>query len=1272
MSQLLRFCVYRSAVLLFGLALKPVAAPPATAADEPPRQVAPRSAGRADIRKGTLPRFRGSSQGRVRLVADSPPDDSVRTPEDELRGFRVPEDFVVELVAAESEGIGKFITVAFDAKGRMWTMTALEYPVDANESPEESRLLFEQGGRDQVLVFDEPFGGQVPKPRVFVAGLVMPLGILPYRDGVYVQYGPDIRFYRDTNGDGRADRHEVVLTGFGTQDSHLFPHQFTRVPGGWILTAQGLFNYSTVRRPEGRTFADGQREIVFNQCKLARFTHDGSRFELLTAGPNNIWGLTISREGETWIQEANDLGCPIIPYEPGGHYTTGSPERLRPYQPMMPPTLAPAQMGGTGLSGLALADDADGWPVPWGAAGAEPGAAKMFYVANPITSRIQRIRATPAGHRYRYEKLPDLLISDDTRFRPVAIQFGPDGCLYVTDWYNKIISHNEVPRSHPERDKVRGRIWRIRHRGQPRVTPPDLTALADEPLVDQLGSPNARVADLAWQEIVDRQAAHLLPRLQQLVRDRKLPQARRLGALWAMEGLATVPTPLLVSLAKDENANIRCQAVRIAAAQTRPEADFLAVAAPLPDDDAPRVRAALGDALRRIQFTQPDGAALMMKLGRAPLAANDADAYDRQFERFLARWAMERNPAVVAAFLQSAAGQAMPLENRVLATLSAPGKEAAVGLARLVPQLNRPLAAEEIRTLAAHFKEPDVATALVQALVDPQSREATLRTLTALRTQLDTGSLRKAVEEATRAIWQQQTSPRDRQFALQIAGAWKLGALDADIAALASSQNAANELKLAALRAMREIGSTQFETLAAIADSQTEHQAVRSAALAALAESPSDKAQSALTKLLPNLNFEQRDSVIRRMASHRQGALALLKAIEAEELSAEELPLVVLDDLRALLPDNEQIRRLWAELAEETPRVLRLAGGNEDYVSGPITLAGPFTVETWIRLNDGISNADGILGRPAVLDMNFHDAAFRVWVAGQNDIVIAARKTAPQAWTHVAVTRDPQGRFCIYLNGELSAESALKNTQVFADLNIGRTSPAAGGTEAELLEYRVWNVARSARQIRDHFDRSFADGQRPDGLAHYFAGNDWGKLNGNARVQPALDAPVLLTVTQAQAQAEKFAQYRALAEQPGNSLEGKNVFTTQCMTCHSFRANGGNIGPALDGIGAIGAEALLRHLLTPSAAMEGGYRNYRVLTFDGRIVQGLLVSQSEEAIVVRQPERADQRIAKSEIERAGFTAISVMPSGLLEALAPQQVSDLFAYVRSLQPDGQSN
>jgi putative membrane-bound dehydrogenase-like protein len=542
-----------------------------------------------------------------------------QTPEEQRQSFTLPPGFEIELVAAESEGLGKFVAVDWDARGRMWSMTALEYPVDANENKAASDALFARGGRDKVVVFDHPYGPGPAQPRIFADNLVMPLGILPYKDGAIVQYGPDIRLYRDTNGDGRADRHHVILTGFGTQDSHLFPHQFTRAPGGWLLLAQGLFNYSTVRRPDGSAFADGATEIPFNQCKLARMMLDGSLFETLTAGPNNIWGLTVSRTGETWIQEANDIGQPIVPFEPGAHYKTGSKEKLRPYQPLMPSTIFPPQMGGTGLSGLALADDRD---TPFGTR----DGTKLFYLANPITSTINLVRATPDGPRYRYEKLPDFLTSTDRWFRPVAIAFGPDGCLYITDWYNRIISHNEVPRNHPDRDKTRGRIWRVRHTSQPRTTPPDLTKLSDRELLAHLGDANSLLARLAWLEIADRQATTLAPALEKIIADKSAPVDKRLGALWALEGIldcggqrsatplsragvageskapsslrsagalqdahasACVPVELLTALASDPNPHLRREAVRIAALHL-PQTDFMKLASPLVDDPSPR------------------------------------------------------------------------------------------------------------------------------------------------------------------------------------------------------------------------------------------------------------------------------------------------------------------------------------------------------------------------------------------------------------------------------------------------------------------------------------------------------------------------------------------------------------------------------------------------------------------------------------------------------------------------------------------------------------
>src|SRR5207237_6380046 len=127
-------------------------------------------------------------------------------------------------------------------------------------------------------------------------------------------------------------------------------------------------------------------------------------------------------------------------------------------------------------SRLALSD-LSAWPEPYG---------DVLYVANPIIRKVQALKIHPEGPRYKLEKLPDFLQSSDPMFRPVSIHFGPDGCLYVVDWYNKIISHNEVPRNHPERDKTRGRIWRVRHKDQPAANVPNIAKVPEGELLKYL------------------------------------------------------------------------------------------------------------------------------------------------------------------------------------------------------------------------------------------------------------------------------------------------------------------------------------------------------------------------------------------------------------------------------------------------------------------------------------------------------------------------------------------------------------------------------------------------------------------------------------------------------------------------------------------------------------------------------------------------------------------------------------------------------------------
>lgn len=1204
------------------------------------------------------------------LQEKSPIKKGLLSPAEELAGFKVPAGFKVELVAAETPEYGKFVALAFDAQSRLWTTTALEYPVDANESPAESKELFQNGGRDKVLVIDRPWEEKPAAPRTFADGLVMPLGVLPSGHGAFVQYGNDIRFYEDTNGDGKADKHQVILTGFGVQDSHLFPHQFTRAPGGWILFAQGLFNSSKVQRPNGEPFADGRKEIPFVACKLGRFTPTGNSFEALSSGPNNIWGLTVSREGELWIQEANDVGFPIIPYEPGQRYPSGSADRLRPYQPQMPAPLGPPQMGGTGLCGLALSDDVDSPFSHLKNAELTPNA-KLFYVANPITSCVQLIEATPHQGRYKYRKLSDFLTSQDPLFRPVAIQFGPDGCLYVIDWYNKIISHNEVPRNHPERDKRLGRIWRIRHESQGYAAPPNLTSLSNAEVVKQLGNKNARLADFAWQVLIDRKANDQVPALQQLLCDSGVSPDRRLGALWALEGLNALPTNMLVQLTSDKHSQLRHEAVRVAANLSLPVTDFVRVAAPLLNDPSPAVRAAVGDSLRRVRSTDPALIELLMKYAQSRATGDVWEVYDRDFERYLARWALELHPEEVAAFLDSPTSQKLPQENRVLATLSLPGPEAAQRLARLLPKLERPLHEEEMRVLLVEYGNPDVAIAVNSLLDKPETREQSLAQLLVLRTSINLRPALPVIKVAVEKLWTEAMTEQSQKLVFEAAGAFQLRELDAPIAQSIAATSVSLPMKLAGLKALRELGSAQTTTLAELATSSTQPNEIREAALATLAESPALETGNGIGELLEKLNHRQRKPVIESLARRRGGALALLKAVDDELLTEADLTPAILESIRLLTPKHPTFLALWNQVESRATKVLTLSGGAHDFVQTPFTLEGPFTIETWIRLKPEITNADAIAGNPTVASFNFYQSLFRVWFRNQGDLATVKRAMLADVWTHVAVTRDQPGIIRIYVNGELAATSTVSSQQTLSDLQIGRSAVGNAGTAGQLMEYRIWKTARSAQEIRDNFDRSFKGLTHPPELVKYFSGDDWGPLSGKASVQPALDAKQLLTPEQAQQQTTLFQKYRQLAGKPGDLGRGKAVFTKSCLVCHQQGGQGGNIAPPLDGVGLLETESMLRNILTPSAAMEGGYRTYQVVTRNGRVVQGLLVSDDLEAVVIRQPNVADTRIPHTEIERAEFLTSSIMPDGILNPFSDTEVADLFTYLRSLRPPAQA-
>ncbi|QJW95329.1 PVC-type heme-binding CxxCH protein [Frigoriglobus tundricola] len=405
------------------------------------------------------------------------------TPADERKQFTVPDGFDVQLVAAEPD-IQKPIQMAFDARGRLWVTTSYHYPFAAQGKATDK--LF-------VLSDFDPATGKAKKVQTFADDLNIPIGILPLPDckSCIVSSVGEIRKYTDTTGAGKADKMEVLYSGFGSRDTHGMYNSFTLMPDGWVYACHGFSNDSTVRGKDGH-------EVKMNSGNTFRFRPDGSRIEVWTRGQVNPFGIAV----DPWfnLYTADCHSKPITQLIPGAYYDSfGKPHDGLGFAPHV----THHDHGSTALCGLTWYD-ADQFPKEYKG---------TMFLGNVVTNRVNFDAITWKGATPVAKEQPDFLVSKDRWFRPVDIKLGPDGALYVADFYNKIIGHYEVDLKDPRRDKDRGRVWRIVWRGKDGKAPAaeapraDFTAAKDDELLDDLLHPNLTVRLLAGNQLRSRSAA---------------------------------------------------------------------------------------------------------------------------------------------------------------------------------------------------------------------------------------------------------------------------------------------------------------------------------------------------------------------------------------------------------------------------------------------------------------------------------------------------------------------------------------------------------------------------------------------------------------------------------------------------------------------------------------------------------------------------------------------------------------------------------------------
>lgn len=464
------------------------------------------------------------------------------TPEESMRHFIVPAGFEVQLVASDPD-IKKPIAMAWDERGRLWIAETLDYP---------NRLLASgEPGRDRLVVCEDTnHDGKADKFTVFADGLNIPTSFTFSNGGVIVHQMPNTLFLKDTDGDGKADLREVLFTGWGRTDTHAGPNNLRYGFDNWIW---GMVGYS------GFSGTVGGKEFAFKQG-FYRFRPDGSEFEFLRATNNNTWGLGFSEAGVVFGSTANNNPSVYLPIADRYYVPAG---------------LAARTLGGIADTSryLAVTDKVRQVDVHWGytaAAGHAFYTARAYpkeywnriaFVAEPTGHLVGQFVVEPSGANFRSSNPTNLIASDDEWFAPIMAEVGPDGAVWVIDWYNYIVQHNPTPRGYQKgagnayenelRDKRFGRVYRIVWKGGLKEkndsAPAALATLSNASptqLVDALANDNLLWRSHAQRLLVERGRKDVVPALIALTADPRVDEVGlnvgAIHALWTLHGLHAI------------------------------------------------------------------------------------------------------------------------------------------------------------------------------------------------------------------------------------------------------------------------------------------------------------------------------------------------------------------------------------------------------------------------------------------------------------------------------------------------------------------------------------------------------------------------------------------------------------------------------------------------------------------------------------------------------------------------------------------------------------
>jgi putative heme-binding domain-containing protein len=1127
------------------------------------------------------------------------------TPEEERKAFHLPPGFDIELVAAEPE-IGKPINMQFDARGRLWISQSREYPFPAPA---------DKPARDAIKIlsnFDDH--GRARSISTFASGLNIPIGLYPYKDGAIGYSIPYIWRFYDTNHDGVADSKEKFLGRFGFEkDTHGMTSSFRRGYDGWLYANHGFNNNSVLTASDGSS-------ITMNSGNTYRVKIDGSHVEQFTWGRVNPFGLIFDPLGNIYSADCETL--PIYQLLRGGYYPSfGKPDDGLGFAPAM----MNHKHGSTAIAGIVYYA-ATNFPLEF---------RSNIFVGNVMTCRIDRDALEEHGSTSLAIEQPDFLVSDDPWFRPVDMQQGPDGAIYVADFYNRIIGHYEVSLTHPGRDRERGRIWRIVYRGTnsaEKIFPPqhyDIAHDSTRELLKQLGNENFTIRMLAMNELTDRIGPSCTNAVEKLVRNPQASLWQKIHGMWVLYRFNALDPKIIEAAAHDKNRALRAHAMRVLAETPKlSESQRALVLVGLNDPDALVERCAADALGRHPQFENirplldarhwaPSNDTHLVHVIR--MALRDQLLADTNFARLpLAQWSKLDDESIADV------------------ALAVPSVESAKFLLQHLRthEESREVSANDLRHIARYLPESQV-SGLVD-YVRTQFKDDVDFQLTLFRS-IEQGTIQRGDKPGAQLReWGTEIATHLADSLGKEEQSWHNTPLE--------GAPTANPWALQT-RTSADGNSAPF-----------------------LSSLPGGEQ---LTGVLRSQTFIAPPKLTFWMAGHngfpdkadQKKNAVRLRAAETGEILAESFP-PRHDTARKYTWDlsvpatNQQKVYIEVTDGDTAGAYAWLAFGRLDPEVVPWPLTDPRLANQRQANVAQIARDYKIAELEPQLQRWLRDSAGEPASREAAAHALAAINPEPNVPAISAVAADPHESAA--LREKMAAALASINSPVARAglVDALRTAPdklqikmalalagSAEGAEALLQLAESGNV--SARVLLDRGIKERLAAAKPANGDERVAKLTKGLSPASAELQKVLDA--------------RLAQFDRTKADP---KLGAKVFSQNCMVCHSMDNQGGAVGPHLDGVGLRGAERLIEDILDPSRNVDPSFRQTIVALKGGDVIAGLQRREEGATIVFVDATGKEIPIAKPDIEKRTESSLSLMPDNFSEAIPVADFNNLLAFLLS--------